>query len=91
MTQRYTLRNLTADVAAPAIAAGILIAGIVAGGTAIATAQPMDSQCTNMAMTSGANQPAPNGMTRAGMIASATGPSASDTSMAAPCQPASHS
>lgn len=91
MTIGINLRSLAADVAAPAVAAGILIAGIVAGGSAIATAQPMDGQCSTMTMTSGANVPAPSGLTRAGQVGAAAGPSASDGSMAAPCQPAGHS
>lgn len=90
MIARKTARRVTVEIGAPLIAAGILIGGIVGGTSAIAAAQPGDTQCSTMSMTSGANQPVPNGMTRAGQVAGAQGPSASDGSMAASCAPASH-
>lgn len=90
MITRDTVRRAVVDVGAPLIAAGILVSGIVAGTSAIAGAQPGDPQCSTMSMTSGADQPAPNGLTRAGQISAAAGPSASDGSMGASCAPAGH-
>lgn len=87
---RDIVRRVAVEIGAPLIAAGILIGGVVAGTSAIAAAQPGDNQCSTMSMTSGADQPAPNGMTRAGQVAAAQGPGASDGSMAASCTPASH-
>lgn len=89
-TTRNTVRRVAVEIGAPLVAAGILIGGIVGGTSAIAAAQPGDTQCSTMSMTNGADQPTPNGMTRAGQIAAAQGPSASDGSMGASCAPASH-
>lgn len=86
-----TTRRLTAALAAPLAAAGILLGGLVAGGAATASAQPAaDSQCAGMSMTNGQSGPNPGALTRAGMISGAAGPSASDGSMAVNCAPASH-
>lgn len=90
MITRNTVRKVAVEVGAPLIAAGILVGGIVAGTSAIAAAQPGDTPCATMSMTNGADVPTPNGLTRAGQVGAAAGPSASDGSMAASCAPASH-
>lgn len=86
----HTVGRAAVEVGTPLIVAGILIGGIVAGTSAIASAQPGDNQCSTMSMTSGADVPRPNGLTRAGQLGAAGGSGASDGSMAASCTPASH-
>lgn len=93
------MKNLTnssaphrlAALTAPLVAVGVLLGGLALGGAAVASAQPADSGgCSAMTMTSGQNGANPSAMTRAGQVASAAGPSASDGSMAVDCRPASH-
>jgi len=85
-------RRITATLSGPLVAAGILLGAMVIGDSATASADPAaDGQCTSMAMTGGQGGSAPNGLTRAGQIGAAAGPSASDGSMAVNCQPAGHS
>jgi hypothetical protein len=84
-------RRITAAVSGPLLAAGIFLGSMVIGGTAAANADPMSGgQCTSMTMTNGQDGTAPNGLTRAGQVGAAAGPSASDGSMAVNCAPASH-
>ncbi len=91
MTNPTITRRITAGLAGPLVAAGILLGGAVVGGTATAAAQPASSdQCTSMTMTQGSGGTNPNALTRAGQIGAASGSGASDGSMAAACQPASH-
>lgn len=92
MTNRTVTRRLSAIVAAPLVAAGIIAGALAIGDPATAGAQPVSSsQCTAMTMPDGSAAPGPNMMTRAGQIAAATGAGASDGSMAANCQPVGHS
>jgi len=84
-------RKLTASLTGPLVAAGIILGSMVIGESATANAQPTtDGQCTSMPMTGGQDGTAPNALTRAGQVGAATGPSASDGSMAVNCAPASH-
>ena len=77
----------TTAFAAPVVAAGILIGTLIAGGSAVAGAQPVtNDQCTTMTMPAQSG-PNPSALTRAGQI---NGASAPDTSMTVNCQPASH-
>ena len=91
MTNTTFGRKLAATLSGPLVAAGILAGSMVIGEPATANAQPTtDSQCSSMTMTNGQDGTAPNGLTRAGQVGAAAGPSASDGSMAVNCQPASH-
>ncbi len=90
-TTTTAIRRLTAAVAAPLAAAGILLGGLAMGAAPTAGAQPGDGQCSQMPMTNGRSGPTPSALTRAGMINAAAGPSASDGSMPANCAPAGHS
>lgn len=89
--KRTTTRRFTAIVALPAATAGILLGGLAFGGQAIAGAQPADSQCAGMTMTSGQGGANPGALTRAGQVGAAAAPSASDGAMAVNCQPVGHS
>lgn len=89
MNARTTTR-ITAKAAGPLIAAGIFLGSVAALAPAIASAEPMDGQCTSMTMTDGQSGANPGALTRAGQVGVATGSSASDGSMAVSCQPASH-
>lgn len=91
MNTKSVGRTLTATLSGPLVAAGILLGSIVIGEAATASAQPTsDGQCAAMPMTEGQDQSGPSALTRAGQVGAATGPSASDGSMAVNCQPASH-
>ena len=86
------VRNWSRRIGVAAVAAAALpgLIGLV-GESATANAQPTtDGQCTSMPMTGGQDGTAPNALTRAGQVGAATGPSASDGSMAVNCAPASH-
>ena len=82
--------RFTARAAGPIIAAGIMLGSLTVAGPSAAGADPMDNRCTSMTMTDAPGGTAPNGLTRAGQIGAAAGPTASDGSMAANCAPASH-
>lgn len=84
---RNTFRRIAAG---PLVAVGLFLGSLAIGGPAVAGAQPADGQCTGMTMTGGQSGPNTNALTRAGQINSASGPGASDGSMAVDCQPASH-
>lgn len=85
-----TISRRFAALTAPAVAAGILLGGL-AGGAGIASAQPADGGgCSTMTMPGGQSGANPAALTRAGQVANAAGPGASDGSMAVDCQPASH-
>ena len=92
MTNRTITRRLSAIVAAPLVAAGIIAGALAIGDPATAGAQPVSGgQCTAMTMPDSSAAQGPSMMTRAGQIAAAAGAGASDGSMAVNCQPASHS
>jgi hypothetical protein len=89
-TKRFG-RTLAATLSGPLVAAGIVLGSMVIGDSATASAQPTsDGQCASMPMTEGQNQNGPSALTRAGQVGAASGPTASDGSMAVNCQPASH-
>lgn len=92
MRTKTVARTFTASLSGPLVAAGIILGSMVVGQTATANAQPTtDSQCTSMPMTGGQEGMAPNALTRAGQVGTATTDSnASDGSMPANCTPASH-
>lgn len=83
-------RRLTAALAAPLAAAGIMLGSLAIGGSATAGAQPGDTQCSGMAMTDGQGGPNPAALTRAGQVNGAAGPGASDGSMTVNCAPVGH-
>ena len=92
MKNNSARRRLSATLSGPLVAAGIILGTMVIGPTATASAQPTtDSQCSGMPMADSRDGTAPNALTRAGQVGSATaGSGASDGSMPADCTPASH-
>ena len=91
MTNTAITRRITAALAGPLVAAGVLIGTMAATEPAVAGAQPAaDGQCASMTMTQPQGGANPGALTRAGQVAAATGSSASDGSMAVACEPASH-
>lgn len=91
MTNTTITRRITAALAGSLVAAGILIGTTAAADPAVAGAQPAaGGQCAGMTMTKARGGANPGALTRAGQVAAATGSTASDGSMAAPCEPASH-
>ena len=91
MNKRFSHRSIAA-IAGPIVAAGLLLGSVAIGGAPAAGAQPSSTgQCTSMPMTGGQSGPNPYVLTRAGQVAAANGPGASDGSMAAGCQPVGHS
>lgn len=91
MTNTTITRRITTALAGPLVAAGVLLGSALAGDVATAAAQPASAgQCSSMTMTAGQGATNPNALTRAGQIGAASGPGASDGSMAVACEPASH-
>ena len=91
MNSTTRTRRITTAVGAAIVAAGIALGGMAIGDPASAYGQPAGSgRCTGMPMTSGQSGPTSSTLTRAGQVAAAAGPGASDGSMAVDCQAATH-
>lgn len=87
---RTTSRRITAAVAAPLVAVGVLLGSISIASPPVAGAQPGDTRCSGMTMTDGQGSADSNLLTRAGQVGAASAPSTGDGSMPVNCQPASH-